>query len=99
MRELPPPPDALSDPNALEMVRGWIINGNLQASVAAWVWQENPVIWGRLLADIAGHLADAIATEKGLERDDVFQQIADSVRHHLAIPPDDLSGEFIAPLQ
>ncbi len=48
---------------------------------------------------LAGHLADAIAREKGLDRDDIFQQIADSVRHHLAIPPDDLSGEFVEPLE
>jgi hypothetical protein len=94
MRPLPHPPDAENDEDSLEMLRGWIVDGNLQISLAAWVWQDEPEEWGHLLADSACHLADAISKETGKNRDEIFRAISESLIHHLQHPPDDLVGEY-----
>ena len=66
--------------------------------LAAWVWREQPEEWGRLLADSACHLADAISKETGKSRAEVFRTIAESAIHHLQNPPDNLDGEHVDPL-
>ena len=95
MRPLPHPPEAEKDTDSLEMIRGWIVDGELQVSLAAWVWQDEPKEWGRLLAESAHHLADAISKETGKNRDEVFGDISESLLHHLQHPPDDLVGEHV----
>ncbi len=79
------------------MLRGWIVDGELQLSLAAWVWQDQPETWGRLLAEAASHLADAIAADTGQDRDQIFRTIAASIRKHLEHPPADLEGKFVDP--
>jgi hypothetical protein len=96
MRPLPHPPGAERDENSLEMLRGWVVDGELQVSLAAWVWQEEPAQWGRLLAESACHLADAIAAETGRSRAEIYRAVSESVIHHLQHPPVDLEGEFVA---
>ena len=81
------------------MVRGWVVDGQLQISLAAWVWKDHPEEWGRLLADSAGHLADAISKETGQNRDQIFYKISESLIHHLKSPPDDLEGEHVEPIE
>jgi hypothetical protein len=95
MRTLPHPPEAETDKNSLEMIRGWIVNGELQISLAAWVWTEKPDEWGRLLADSANHLADAIADQTGKERSEIYKTICRALIKHLNEPPEDLVGDFV----
>ena len=98
MRPLPYPPDAERDSDSIEMLRGWVVDGALQISLAAWVWRAQPEEWGRLLADSACHLADAISKETGKPRAEVFRTIAESVIRHLENPPDNLEGQHVDPL-
>jgi hypothetical protein len=95
MRPLPHPPDAEKDENSLEMIRGWIVDGELQVSLAAWVWQDTPEEWGRLLAESACHLADAISEEQGKSRNEIFRIISESLNNHLQHPPNDLERGHI----
>jgi hypothetical protein len=94
MRPLPFPPAAETDADALEMIRGWIIHGELNISLAAWVWTEEPQTWGRMLAEAAGHLADAISKETGKARNAVFAEIRTGLVTYLNDLPDTLNGEF-----
>lgn len=96
MRTLPHPPDAEQDPDSLEMLRGWIVDGDLQVSLSAWVWQDEPRHWGRLLGDIVGHLSDAISEETGRSKEEIFDEIAHCLRYYLANPRN-LGGEFVEP--
>lgn len=82
-------------PDALEMIRGWIIDSELHISLAAWVWKDEPEVWGRLLAEAAGHLADAISKETGNSRESVFAKIHTSVIENLDDLPDTLTGDFV----
>jgi hypothetical protein len=99
MRPLPHPPDAEQDEDSLEMLRGWVVDGRLQVSLAAWVWRDEPGEWGRLLADSACHLADAISEETGKDRGQVYLAICESLIYHLKNPPDDLEGERVDPIE
>ena len=94
MRHLVPPPDTESDPEAMEMLRAWIIDGRLQVVLAAWVWKDEPKIWGRLLADTAGHLADAISSQTGQKRDTVYSAIRSQLIVDLDDPDEGLFGSF-----
>ena len=98
MRPLPHPPDAEKDADSLEMLRGWVIDGELQVALATWVWQGQPETWGRLLAEAASHVADAVAAETGRDRTQLFEVISGSLRHHLDHPSTDLEGRFVDPV-
>ena len=98
MRPLPHPPDAEHDSDSLEMIRGWIVNGELQVVLSSWVWQDEPAQWGRLLADIVGHLSDAISLDTGRNKEEIFQEIAHCLQHYLDNPRE-LDGEFVDPLE
>ena len=95
MRIAPIPPDAKDDPNSIEVVRGWIIDGRLHVSVAAWVWRNEPETWGRFLAEAAGHVADAISKERGTDRQQVYAKIHERLVKDLEDPPCDLDGDFV----
>lgn len=95
MRILAVPPAVHDDPDALEMLRAWIVNGELQIVLAAWVWKDEPATWGRLLAEAAGHLADAISKESGQNREAVYARIRERLVADLEDPPSDLIGEFV----
>jgi hypothetical protein len=99
MRPLPVPPAAETDTEALEMIRGWIIESELHISLAAWVWKDEPQTWGRMLAEAAGHLADAIARDTGTPRDLVFAKIRGSIIANLDDLPDTLDGDFVGTAQ
>jgi hypothetical protein len=96
MRVLSMPPAAQDDPEALEMIRGWIIGGQLHISLAAWVWKDEPETWGRLLAEAAGHLADAIAKDTGANRSATLARIQESLVSHLENLPSTLTGDFVS---
>src|ERR1035438_6065335 len=99
MRPLPHPPDAEHDEDSLEMIRGWVVDGEFQISLAAWVWQDQPKEWGRLLADSACHVADAISSETGKSRDEIFREISESLIYHLQHPPANLEREHVEPIE
>ena len=95
MRPLPHPPNAEQDEESLEVLRGWIVDCELEVAIAPWAWKEQPKEWGRLLADAAAHMADAVAKETGKDRSEVYLTTADSVRHHLDQPSPDRKGDFV----
>jgi|SRR6185312_7276504 len=94
MRIIQPPPAALADPEAFEMLRAWIVRGGLQVVLSAGVWKDEPETWGRLLADTANHLADAIAAETGRNRSDIYAAIRDRLIEDLDDPDLERTGEF-----
>lgn len=94
MEALPHPPDAKHDKDSTEVLRGWIVEGELQISIAPWIWSEQPEEWGRLLAEAAGHMADAISKETGKDREELYDTIRKSIAYHLEHPLK-TSGDFV----
>ena len=95
MRPLVHPPNAERDEDSLEVLRAWIVDGELEIAIVPWAWKDQPKQWGRLLADAAAHMADAIAKETGEERDAVYERIVDSARHYFDHPSPDRQGDFV----
>ena len=95
MRELPIPPDAKTANQAIELARGWIVDNKLQCSLLPTIWAENPGMWGILLADFAAHIADAIASDSDLSREQVHRMIAKRLVAELELPSAEHSGDFI----
>ena len=53
--EQPVPPDAIGDPDAVEVLRAFVVNGGLSISFTRAF--DDPEMWGMLLVDIARHAA------------------------------------------
>jgi hypothetical protein len=94
MRPLPHPPEAEEHADSIEVLRGWIVNGELQVSIAScWEWREQPAEWGRLLAEAAGQMADAISNETGKDRAEIYRTISESITQHLQNLPKDRGAQ------
>lgn len=94
-RELPVPPDAEQADQAIEVFRGWIVDGGLQCSLFPTVWKKTPEVWGILLADAARHVADAIAKESGIGSSEIFSAIRNKLVAELEDPSAEHEGQFI----
>ena len=95
MRELPIPPDAKTAEQAVELARGWIVDNKLQCSLFPTIWAENPETWGILLADFAAHIADAIAADSDMSREQVHRIIAKRLIDELELPSAEHTGDFV----
>ena len=95
MRELPIPPDAMLAKDATELARGWIVDGSLQCSLFPSVWAETPEAWGILLADFAAHIADAIAQDSEMDREQIHRIISKKLIEELEMPSAKHIGDHI----
>jgi hypothetical protein len=60
-KEQPIPPDAAGNPDAVEVLRAFVVDGGLSISfVRAF---DDPSMWGMMLVDIARHAARAYEKE------------------------------------
>jgi Domain of unknown function (DUF5076) len=90
--ELLIPPIAEADPSAIEVVRVWVAQGAQHVSLNPFVWKD-PEAWGILLADLAGHLANAYQQEMGLDREETMRKITDLLLAELRNPTDTARGK------
>ena len=94
-RELPIPPDADSAEQAVEIFRGWLLDGGLQCSLFPTIWKDDPGTWGLLLADAANHIADAVAEDTGCPRDEVYERLCEVLVGELKTPSAEREGSFV----
>ena len=90
--ELLIPPTAEEDPNAVEVARVWVAKGGQHVSLNPFVWPD-PEAWGIVLADLAGHLANAYLQEAGLDRQETLRKITDLLVAELRDPTDTARGQ------
>ena len=82
MRELMPPPEVASDPNATEMIRVWIANKDLHVSLFLGMWEDaldcdvdECDAWGMLLSDVVRHIANGLRQSHGKALDETTRSI------------------------
>jgi hypothetical protein len=92
---LDPPEAAVASPDGDEVLRLWIADGGSHVSLLYGVFGEDePKVWGMLLADAAAHIAQAArAHDPSVSPEAVFAQIEQGFRERLAHNPT-LSGGF-----
>jgi predicted DNA-binding protein len=83
MRELMVPPDAKTAGQAVELLRGWIIDGHPHYVLFPTLWKDDLGSWGRFLADTAQHLADALSKDTGRDRQQILREILESFLREL----------------
>lgn len=99
MNERPIPPAALRDENSVEMLRVWIAEQKLHCSMKVGMYQDGMGIpevdaWGTILADVARHLADALESKYGADKEDSITKIRDSFLHEISKPTSKTDGGF-----
>jgi hypothetical protein len=95
-QELGIPPGAAEDPKSLEMLRAWIANGGLHCNLPIGTWADREAIaWGIVLSDAARHVADALAKEKGIGREETLAAIRESFDRKIETPTAETEGDFV----
>jgi hypothetical protein len=90
------PPDALSDPDAREMLRAWVAHEGLHCTLNIGQWGEREASgWGVLLSDVARHVAQAMHKATGAEPSEILEEIRNVFNEELDEPTSDTSGGFI----
>lgn len=97
MRQLDPPPAALNDPNATEMLRLWVANKNLDVVINIGVYEESGYdeaeAWGVIISDFARHIARALAQRYARNEEQELARIRDSFWGEISGPTSEISGE------
>jgi len=91
-RELTVPPAAEDDPKAFEILRVWAAGGQQHVSLFWDLW-DDPATWGIMLADLAGHVANAFYQERGVAKAQILKVIQSMFNDELAAPTDSPSGK------
>jgi uncharacterized protein DUF5076 len=99
VKPLPPPDDAIDHDQAVEVLRGWIVGGDLQVSLAFEAFGNRPELWGQLLAETAAHVADAMSSEGYGDRTAIFTKLQASLLENLERPYQGLGGAVKDPVQ
>jgi len=85
-KEQPIPPDAITNENAVEVLRAFVVDGGLSISFTRAF--EDPGAWGMMLADIARHAARVFDKEGAMSEAEAMQRIVDMFEAELGSPTD-----------
>jgi len=84
--EQPIPPDALTNPKAVEVLRAFVVDGGLSISFQRAF--EDPAMWGMLLVDVARHVARVFAKEGVCSEAEAIGKITEMFEAELIHPTD-----------
>jgi hypothetical protein len=97
MTQLEPPPAALTDPNATELVRLWAANGKLDVVINIGLYegngQDEAVAWGIIISDFTRHVARSLAKRYGKNEEQELAKIRDSFARELIKPTSAITGK------
>jgi hypothetical protein len=91
------PPAALRDANAVELARVWIAEQGLHCALKFGLYAHDGVdretsAWGIILADLAGHVADALSAEGMGARAALFEAIVERFYEEVSAPSSERTG-------
>ena len=89
------PPEALTDPNGVEILRAWVAHEGLHVSLRIPDEWEDPGHWGVALTDVMRYLADAYQKSQGAASQVTIARIQKMIAAELASPTDKPTGGFV----
>jgi len=99
MEELKIPEGIEGDPDAIEMIRVWIGNKDVQVSMLLGMWEEasnNKLderdAWGELLADLIHHIANGLSQSHDYNINASEARIADTLLKKLGYGANTIDG-------
>ncbi len=97
MDALGPPPAAVRDADALELARVWIAEQGLHCALRVGLYARDGVsmetsAWGVILADLAGHVADALSAEGLGAKAELLDAIVESFDREVTTPSSERRG-------
>ena len=100
MNELIIPDAAQRDESSIEMIRVWIAERGLHTSLKVGLYEDCADIreeraWGRILAGVAQHVADALAASQGMDPHVAIEAIKAAFNEELRAPSSGRSGGFV----
>lgn len=100
MNERPIPDAAFNDEDSVEMLRVWIASKGLHCSMKVGMYKEQLKIpeeqaWGRILADVARHLANALESGYGADAQSSLRCIQESFNSELGKQSASIKGVFV----
>jgi hypothetical protein len=98
MRTLVVPPAAQADEKAVQMLSAWIAQGGLHCTMNVGMWSasgiDEPRAWGKLLADVARHIGNALHEQTGREPGACVESVMRSFLEELGEPTSEARGAF-----
>ena len=91
--ELLIPPGDEEDTKTMEVIGVRVAKGGQHVSLNPLVWKD-PQAWGIVLADLAGHVANAYEQTLGLDREQTMRKITDLLLAELSNPTDKARGKM-----
>lgn len=93
------PEAAVNDPNSVEMLTVWIAEGDLHCSIKIGMYTSMGVnevgAWGRILADTARHIGNALEEQQGVDARETVLRIRRSFDDELALSTTSAQGKFV----
>ena len=93
--ELTAPAEALTDEQAIEVLRAWVAHDQLFCSLKPEIWDEVGS-WGILLADVARHVASALAESNAVNKQESLRRIRELFDAEMDRPTDEPTGQFVS---
>lgn len=92
--ELELPDGVVEADEAIEVLRAWVADGALHVIFDPETFRDQISEWGRLLADIAHHVANALELDGQANRSDALSQISAAFDHHVRNEASQASGRI-----
>jgi hypothetical protein len=89
------PDAARTDPKSFELLRVWVAHRDQHISLRVGVW-EDPVAWGRMLADLARHIANSFEKFEKSDPHEVLEKIRSGFEAEIEMPAEPIEGEIVS---
>ncbi len=91
------PPAALRDADAVELARVWIAERGLHCSLKFGLYADEGVAretsaWGIILADLAGHVVDALSADGMGAKAELLEALVESFNEEVSVPSSERTG-------
>lgn len=77
-------PDGVTEAEeAIEVLRAWVADGALHVIFDPETFEDDVSEWGRLLADVAQHVANAVELDGQMNRAEALSRLAEAFDRHV----------------
>jgi len=88
-------PDGVVEANeAIEVLRAWVADGALHVIFDPETFEDDVSEWGRLLADVAQHVANAVELDGQMVRAEALSRMAAAFDRHVHADQSSASGRI-----